>query len=229
MKLDSTINDKRILTSFKTIETIFNKVHDNFYTYNKAVYKGLLIPITITCPVHGDFKQRPTNHKRGEGCKKCGYLHRKHNKLSITEYTKRVIALRPNIKILSYATLSTEVSAYCNLHGEFTCNARTLLKKTGNCPKCSKKYKRTETDFIKDAGKIHKNSYTYTDCGYINMTTKINITCKKHGVFSQLPSNHLYLKNGCPLCAEAKKGYSIYKPGRLYYLKIIRNNCIFTK
>lgn len=50
-------------------------VHNGFYDYSKVVYgKNELTPVVITCPEHGDFKQDPKNHMRGNGCPKCGII-----------------------------------------------------------------------------------------------------------------------------------------------------------
>lgn len=50
----------------------FNIIHNSKYNYDKIVYQGTDIPITITCPIHGDFSQRPHDHLSGHGCPKCG-------------------------------------------------------------------------------------------------------------------------------------------------------------
>lgn len=49
----------------------FNLVHDNLYDYSKVEYKGMHTNITIICPKHGEFNQRPNSHYRGCGCPKC--------------------------------------------------------------------------------------------------------------------------------------------------------------
>lgn len=47
-------------------------VHRNKYNYSKVIYINKETKVTITCPVHGDFEQRPGSHIRGCGCNKCG-------------------------------------------------------------------------------------------------------------------------------------------------------------
>lgn len=54
-------------------------------------------------------------------------------------------------------------------------------------------------NFIEKALKVHKGLYSYEKIRYINNKTKIEITCKIHGSFWQLPYNHLQSK-GCPKC-----------------------------
>jgi len=47
------------------------KVHNNFYSYEKTIYIGDSYPIIITCPKHGDFEQTANNHIHNHGCPKC--------------------------------------------------------------------------------------------------------------------------------------------------------------
>lgn len=56
-----------------------NKVHNGKYDYSKSVYRGTYDAMTITCPIHGDFKQRANYHLNGHGCPVCG------NNMSIGE------------------------------------------------------------------------------------------------------------------------------------------------
>lgn len=51
-----------------------NIIHNNFYIYDKSIYKSAFVKLTITCPFHGDFQQTPDNHKRGKGCPHCVYI-----------------------------------------------------------------------------------------------------------------------------------------------------------
>lgn len=48
-------------------------VHGDKYCYNRVEYVSYETKVTITCPIHGDFKQKPNNHFKGHGCAKCGY------------------------------------------------------------------------------------------------------------------------------------------------------------
>lgn len=59
-----------------------SKRHGGFYSYEKSVYDDSSSPITITCPVHGDFEQVPTQHINGSGCAKCGREKAVENKFS---------------------------------------------------------------------------------------------------------------------------------------------------
>ena len=49
-----------------------NKIHKNKYNYDKVQYVTAIKPVTINCPLHGDFQQTPHKHLQGHGCPVCG-------------------------------------------------------------------------------------------------------------------------------------------------------------
>ena len=50
------------------------KIHDNFFSYEKVIYKDSRLPVEIICPKHGSFFQAPRNHMVGyKGCKQCNH------------------------------------------------------------------------------------------------------------------------------------------------------------
>lgn len=53
-----------------------NIIHSNKYDYSKTKYTGCYTPVCIICPIHGDFEQKPYLHLYGDGCQKCGLIHR---------------------------------------------------------------------------------------------------------------------------------------------------------
>lgn len=46
-------------------------VHGDNYLYDKVVYSNQEVDVCITCPIHGDFWQRPSHHLCGSGCPMC--------------------------------------------------------------------------------------------------------------------------------------------------------------
>ena len=61
-------------TNALNIEDFIEKsknIHNDFYNYNKSIYKNNRIKTIITCNKHGDFLQTPMNHLTGSGCPKC--------------------------------------------------------------------------------------------------------------------------------------------------------------
>jgi len=57
----------------------------------------------------------------------------------------------------------------------------------------------TQNEFIKKCIKIHGNKYDYSKVEYNGIKEKIKIVCSTHGIFEQLPYNHL-LGKGCNKC-----------------------------
>jgi len=61
---------------YKTNEKFIEQckiIHKNFYSYEKTEYINKMSLITITCPIHGDFKQIACNHLKGCKCPKCAF------------------------------------------------------------------------------------------------------------------------------------------------------------
>lgn len=47
------------------------KVHNNYYSYEKAEYTTAHKSIKIMCPIHGEFTQQASTHLHGAGCFDC--------------------------------------------------------------------------------------------------------------------------------------------------------------
>lgn len=66
----------------------------------------------------------------------------------------------------------------------------------------------TTEEFIKRAIKIHGNKYNYSKVEYVNIQTKVILSCPIHGDFKVTPNHHLYMKAGCPHCGIEKRATS---------------------
>ena len=64
-----------------------------------------------------------------------------------------------------------------------------------------KQYRYTNDIFIEKAKEVHGEKYDYSEINYINKRTKVKIKCPIHGVFMQLPMNHIR-GQGCPECGK---------------------------
>lgn len=129
------------------------KIHENKYSYDKAVYTGANDIITITCKDHGDFEQTPHRHLLGKGCSSCGLARRKKNRASTTENfveeVKKVHSDKYSYDKVDYVNNYTKVIITCPIHGDF--QQRPADHKKGNtCPECAQIIK---TDY-------HKNNPT---------------------------------------------------------------------
>ena len=66
--------------------------------------------------------------------------------------------------------------------------------------------KLTTEEFIEEATTVHGDRYDYSLVDYKTTMIKINIICKEHGIFEQIPNNHLRGAN-CEKCARKNKFY----------------------
>ena len=220
------------LTSQQFI-TKSRKIHGNKYDYSQTVYgKNNLEKVIIFCPIHGSFKQSPSYHLTGRGCPKCGLdickNSRRNNIDDFIRKSKEIHGNKYDYSSSKYTNVSTKVKIICPIHGPFnqTPSAHYILKQ--ECPKCGIEKQKSSMsfnlkDFVEKAQTIHGNLYDYSKVKYVNCHTKINIICKTHGKFSQLPLNHLK-RNGCPTCQSSYGENEILK-----FLKYNRINYVTQK
>ena len=175
------------------------KIHGRKYDYSKVVYVNSKIHIIIICPIHGNFLQVPNSHLAGNGCSSCS----NKKKLSREDFTQRaqnVHGKKYDYSKVKYVNGKTKVIIICKQHGSFSqIPTHHILRKQG-CPKCANNIKSTVKEFTQKAKRVHGNKYKYSKVKYVNCKTKVNIICKKHGIFLQSPSDHLSGR-GCSECA----------------------------
>ena len=121
---------------------------------------------------------------------------------------------------VNYINSKTKVVIICKDHGNFEQQPSNHLYGYG-CKYCG--YNKSanacrgdKNKFIENAKNIHGDKYDYSKVIYNNIQTKIIITCKDHGDFTQQPNNHISNKQGCPKCGI------LYQSEQLRY-----NNKIF--
>lgn len=179
------------------------KLHGKKYNYSQFEYLGALTKGLISCPVHGDFEQRPNAHLSGKGCPKCSKSYPKNCEVIVNEAIKVHAGKYDYSKFIYTGALSKAIIT-CPEHGDFEQRPDAHLRGVG-CPLCAKKgKKKTNEQFTLQAQFIHGERYDYSLFGYVNVRTKGTIICSLHGEFEQLPSNHL-AGNGCPRCAALSK------------------------
>lgn len=126
-------------------------------------------------------------------------------KLTTVEFisrSKAVHANRYDYKNTKYIDWKTPVKILCPVHGVFNSIPNNHLRGTG-CPLCGGTRSSTHT-FVTKAKAVHGNKYTYASVVYLDKSTKVTITCARHGDFSQTPRKHL-IGQGCPTCAQHAK------------------------
>ena len=89
----------------------------------------------------------------------------------------------------------------CNIHGIFEKRVSNHINKKQGCSNCTKINRLNNDTFINRAINIHGKKYDYSNVEYINGMNKIKIICTIHGIFEQLPQNHLKGQY-CPRCSK---------------------------
>ena len=95
-----------------------------------------------------------------------------------------------------------KVLIICPTHGEFYQVAHTHLKGSG-CPACAKigVARKSFDELVNQFRLVHGDKYIYPEQEYKGSTSKVNIICKDHGLFSQTSSGHA-MGSGCFECAK---------------------------
>ena len=123
------------------------------------------------------------------------------------EQAKKIHGNKYDYSLVEYNTMKTKIKIICYNHGTFEQRTDAHLSGQG-CPMCNYEQKSNKTNFIKKAKKIHGNKYDYSLVRYKNNHTKVKILCHIHGIFKQIPNNHISKKQGCPKCNNESKRLS---------------------
>lgn len=192
--------NKRIDTY--TFVTKSKEIHGRKYDYSKVNYVNNRTKVCIICPEHGEFWQIPYSHTKGFGCPKCGGK----SKVSGKEFVERSIKIHGNkysYNKVKYINTDKKVIVTCLKHGDFLITPHHHLNGVG-CPKCAGNASYNNCEIVSMFKNVHGDTYDYSMVNYINTNTKVDIICKKHGVFRQTPKAHLN-GQGCHVCG---RGYT---------------------
>ena len=199
-------NYKRLNTTKFIKEAI--KIYGNKYDYSLVNCKNNYDNVTIICPIHGKFEQRPTVHlrKNGKGCPKCCVNYKK----SLEDYLKVFNNIHGDKYDYSLVNNinngQSMIDIICPLHGIF--KQRAILHYRGHgCKFCANKenglnHRISVENFIEKSVKIHGDTFDYSLIKEIeNVQIGVPIKCKEHNeIFYQRPDNHMNGKNGCKKC-----------------------------
>ena len=181
-----------------TLEEFIKKaqlVHGDKYDYSLVEYNNTITKIKINCEKHGVFEQTPNKHLCGRTCPKCNGMNKTTNEF--IDQAKLVHGDKYDYSLVNYLKAHELVKIVCVKHGIFKQTPSKHLLKLG-CPKCANKNVTTE-EFIEKAKLVHGDKYDYSLVEYVGSKKKVKIICSIHGVFEQMPNNHLSGSN-CLKC-----------------------------
>jgi peroxiredoxin len=189
-------------------------IHGDKYDYSSVEWQNGMKAITkvaITCPAHGVFVQRISEHAQAEhGCYKC---HKTPTTHSLSGLLTRFVGVHGNKYDYSSVVwtpdtnLQTKVTIICKDHGAFQQAVGGHTKGRG-CQSCAGQERYSSVDnIVKRAHSIHGNRYDYSRVEWTDTTnaaSKITIICTKHGEFTQRIGDHISDSNGCPKCKASR-------------------------
>lgn len=197
------------------------EIHGDKYDYSKAIYKGSYEKVKIICPLHGEFEQLAREHSvNGCGCPDCGGR-KKHSLENFIRISNIVHRGRYDYSRAKYENNKSRILIKCPDHGFFEQAAADHLNGKG-CRACGFEYtalshRDTTESFVNKAKDVHGNKYDYSNVIYgLSNRDSVEIICKDHGSFNQIPANHL-MGQGCPKCASF--GFNRNVSGVLYLLE----------
>lgn len=150
-------------------------------------------------------------------------------KKTTTQFIQDSVLIHGNnydYSLVDYTSTHSKIPIICKIHGVFNITPNCHLSKKQGCPVCGKERSRLSRvkpleQFIQEANIVHNNKYDYSLAEYTRTNDKINIICPIHGIFNQLPMNHLK-RVGCPRCKISKGETAIINWLSLYNIPFIR-------
>lgn len=178
------------------------KIHGQLFDYSMVDYKVSNKKIKIKCNKCGHiFDQFPYAHLNGAGCPKCA---------NNIQYTLEQF-IEKSIKIHSVGTFDYSKVNYINNRTpiRLKCNKCSYIfeqipfnhLRGYGCPNCTGARKLTTEEIISKFCLKFGDLYNYSKVRYISAKTPVEIICKIHGSFWQIPNSHLR-NRGCPKCSS---------------------------
>lgn len=165
--VDSEFKNKTEVFAYKASE-----IHCGKYDYSLTEFVHSQKPLLISCPIHGSFMQKPSNHLLGSGCSKCSGSYTV-NKNTFVESVEELI---------------------CSKHGSYSAGS--------GCDGCYKEASDIKIkSYIDAVSVLHDNKYDYSLVSFTVKRDKVSIICPLHGEFQLIASDHLSGR-GCPTCGK---------------------------
>lgn len=145
--------DKQRIDLHEAISAI-KEIHGDKYDYSKVVYNNNRTPITLICPIHGEFEITLNSIKRQHaGCPQCAIESIK-NKLSddfisFKEKAERIHGNRYSYIDENYVNNKTPISVQCNIcQTIFQVRPDNHLFRKSGCPHCQASHLEIEVENI---------------------------------------------------------------------------------
>jgi len=108
--------------------------HGTRYDYTHTHYQSTRIKVTIICPEHGPFRQRPDDHMAGRGCPGCSG----NARIASSDFIRKAYKVHSGKYSYSHSKPRgnrSKVTIVCPKHGKFKQSVEGHLAGHG-CPRC---------------------------------------------------------------------------------------------
>ena len=193
------------IMSFEEFVHRARAVHGDKYDYSQVKIKTVSDDVTIICPEHGPFLQRPINHyKMKQGCPKCGFkklgVNKRHTLEKFLQLAKEKHGDKYDYSLVTeYKNGNTPVKIICKTCGK-TFEQKPKMHIMGHgCTYCANNIPIGTEEFIRRAIEVWGDKYSYDKVEYESNKKKVVVTCPTHGDFKTTAYD--FLKgHGCPKC-----------------------------
>lgn len=193
-------------TQRKTISAFIEEsqsYHGDYYDYSKTILRNIHEKVIITCPIHGDFKQAPAKHQRGQGCKKCAG----REVWSTDDFVLKAQKLHGNQYNYSdsrYQKSNIPVKIQClKCLNNFDQTPNSHLNGSG-CPHCAGNIKLTDDAFRDLLFDIH-NGEIIALTEYDGMDKKILLQHVCGNKWQTTPLHLINRQQGCRFCVNEER------------------------
>ncbi len=129
-----------------TIEEFTNKanlIHKNKYDYSNSEYINSKTKVKINCPIHGEFKQTPSDHLSGRTCNECSKISRAklhtHTTEIFVQKANKTHNFKYNYSLTTYIHGRKKIEIICSsCKNHFNQTPNSHLSGKG-CPHCIKR------------------------------------------------------------------------------------------
>jgi hypothetical protein len=207
-KLDSSVINERL--KLRGIQMIGSYQG----TRNKSLFK---------CQSGHEWEAGLASVLGGNNCPTCNIESQRYTTNEFIELAIVAHGDRYDYSKVDYLNAKVKVEIVCRKHGSFwQLPLNHIQGRKHGCKECVFDGLRLTTEeFIEKSKLRHGDKYDYSRVEYKTNHNKVELICKEHGSFWQMPMNHIK-ETGCPGCAVT--GFDRTRPGILYYLAVLTDN-----
>ena len=189
------------------------------YLYDKVKYDNRKTKVIITCPLHGDFTQRPSHHLSGNGCPTCGGRETLDNFISKSNKIHKRDDGTPKYDYSksTYTTIHEYTTIICPTHGEFIQTPSNHMQGAG-CPKCSTPTSKSEIEVLDYIMSVCNHKLKTSDRTILN-GKELDILIPSLGIAFEFNGIYWHSDHHKPISYHASKTDDAMKKGiRLYHI-----------